>query len=77
VTTYLATTFDDATFPFCSAICRAAHRTAMPGRKYREDDRYEFDEQCATCGVEFLARALTAGEASQRLMALYEPGVRS
>lgn len=57
MTTYLSTQknwgAEDWTQPYCSEFCRdlrdgASH--AFLSTQFRDDDAYEFDETCATCG---------------------------
>ena len=56
MTTYLETyeaagpPAQDITHAYCSTLCRATHIGPVV-RNRREDDRYEFDETCANCGV--------------------------
>lgn len=64
MTTYLATTntgenndaFTERTAAYCSDQCRmdgiyAFHRqSGIKAKSTRDDDRYEFDETCVTCG---------------------------
>ena len=43
----------EKSFAFCRPQCRSSYFTRAMRKftTYRNDDRYEFDETCANCGV--------------------------
>jgi hypothetical protein len=68
MTTYLSTaltlTHEEVTLPFCSPLHRGRgdYTGLLSGwgwaKENRDDDRYEFDENCSSCGVLILASSL-------------------
>jgi hypothetical protein len=80
--------YDDVTFAYCSAVCRLTEGSRFD--RFRDDRAYEFEERCAACGDRIsgvnnadqdvwtyaASEVLTVEEASRRLRARYESGIK-